>query len=828
MLRTALNAQIVDDFNDNDLNSAPQWYGVNSNFTNLNGGLKSNSNIANSQFALSTSFSFSGELEWRLNVKLAFNTSSLNYIDFFLYADSLNLVKANNGLFVRMGGSTDEISLFKVVNGVETKLIDGKDGLLNVSSSQYTLIIVCKNDSITLGHQKQGQRNTISEGRLYFPQAPNKEYSGIRIRQSTSTFFFKHSFDDLYIGPPIKDSLAPLLDSLNILGPKSLLCCFNEVCDSFSLKKTDNYQLNGLVYPDSVYLQANNQVVVYFKDSFPVNRSCLLLLTGIEDLNGNQMNQSHHFMVYQTEIPKKWDILISELMADPDPSIGLPNKEYVEIYNASNKFIYLDNLTISDQSTSIVLPHKVLPPDSFFVLYSIPSLNNTSDAIVLSNNHQELIDEVNYNDSWYRDDIKKQGGYSIERIDLNRPCAGAINWSSSKAFLGGTPNTMNSISAKLPLDTLAPELISFFASHDRYVSFVFSEKIDTNSFPQIKIKENGISLLPFEAQAPVYTYKLSYYPSKDSNFTLEIKGIKDCEQNLSPLIKVGLQWPSIAEPKEIVVNEILFNPKPYGKDFVELFNASNKAFDLSTLYFVVLDANGTPNSYYPLASNFKLLKPNTYALLSEDTFSVCQNYSCGKRNALYCQMNQLMALPDKEGEVILYNQLNIAVDSVSYNSNWHFKFLNDQNGVSLERLSPFMESNDNNTWHSAAFSVGYASPGSINSQISTGKPTELFFSLNSKSLSPDMDGYEDLLILGYKFPETNYLSTIKIFNIQGREMKTLINNKTLGTEGSVTWDGTNNSGEILPIGIYLVLIECMSPDGELRREKISVILAGSL
>ena len=116
-----LNAQIVDDFNDNDLNSAPQWFFGNASFTNLNGVLKSNSNIANSQFAISTVFNLSGELEWRLNVKLAFNTSSLNYIDFFMFADSLNLVKARNGLFVRMGGSTDEISLFKMVNGTETK-----------------------------------------------------------------------------------------------------------------------------------------------------------------------------------------------------------------------------------------------------------------------------------------------------------------------------------------------------------------------------------------------------------------------------------------------------------------------------------------------------------------------------------------------------------------------------------------------------------------------------------------------------------------------------------------------------------------------------------
>lgn len=823
-----LNAQIIDDFNDNDLNSAPQWLGVNSNFTNINGVLKSNSSTANSQFALSTSFNLRGDIEWRLNVKLAFNTSSLNYIDFFMFADSVNLLKARNGLFVRMGGSADEISLYKLVNGVESKLIDGKDGLLNVSSSQYSLSIVYSNDSISLAHQKQGQSNLVSEGSLYFPNAQFKDYSGIRVRQSTSTFYFKHSFDDLYIGPLIKDSIAPLCDSLKIVNSKTLEVYFTEDCDSLSVTKANAFQIYGFNSVDSIKILSPNGVVLKFKDSFPLNKNLTLSINGVKDYFGNSFSHTRVFILYHTELPSHWDVLISELMVDPDPSVGLPNKEYIELFNASSKFIYLDNLNISDQGTTIVLPRKVLYPDSFFVLTTIPSLNNAADVITLQNTWGDFIDEVNYNDTWYHDDFKKQGGYSLERIDLNRPCLGANNWSASKASIGGTPNAKNSISAKLPLDTLAPRLLNFYTNHDRYISLVFSERIDTNSNLQIKIKNNNIRLLPQDLKGPKYVYMWPYYPNKDSVFTIEIVGVKDCEGNLNPLINITLQWPSIAESNEIVVNEIMFNPKPNGKDFVELYNQSNKTFDLSTLYFVDLDVNGMPSNFYPLCSTYTLFKPKTYALITEDTNSICQNYMCGKSQARYCQTNKLMSMPDSEGEVILYNQLNLSVDSVSYVSDWHFKFLNDQNGVSLERLSPNMESNGNNTWHSAASSVGYASPGSINSQISVATNTDLFFSLNSKSLSPDMDGFEDLLILRYKFPESDYLSTIKIFNIEGREMKTLINNKTLGTEGSVAWDGTNNSGEVLPIGVYLVLIECMSPNGELKREKLSVLLAAAL
>lgn len=823
-----LNAQIVEDFNDNDLNSAPQWLGVNSNFINTNAALKSNSNTANSQFALSTAFNLSGELEWRLNVKLAFNTSSLNYIDFFMFADSVGLVKAKNGLFVRMGGSADEISLFKLANGIEIKLIDGKDGLLNVSSSQYTLAVIYKNDSMALLHQKQGQANLVSEGCVYLPNLKFAEYSGIRVRQSTSSFFLKHTFDDLYIGPRIKDSIAPLCDSLKILNSKTLEVYFTEDCDSFSLTRASTFQMNGFISADTIKLMGSNHVILKFKDSFPVNKSLILYVNGVKDYFGNTLNHTRNFILYQTEMPVLWDVLISELMVDPDPSVGLPNKEYIEVYNASTKFIYLDNLNISDQSTTIVLPHKVIYPDSFFVLTTLPSLNNSADDLTLKNNWGNIIDEVNYNDTWYRDDFKKQGGYSLERIDLNRPCLAANNWSASKASIGGTPNAKNSISEKLPLDTIAPKLLTFYTSNEQLISFVFSEKIDTNNTLQTKIKNNNLSLLLSATQVPVYTFKWPYIPSKDSIYNIEILGVKDCEQNINPLIKMAFQWPSVPEKKEIVVNEILFNPKSNGADFIELYNNSNKTYDFSNLYFVELDANGSPSKFYPISKTYKLFEPQSYALISEDTFAVCQNYSCGRSKALFVKSNDLMAMPDKEGKVILYNRLNLMVDSVCYNSSWHFAFLADQNGVSLERLNAHMESNDKNTWHSAASSVAYASPGAENSQISVHTQKDWFFTLNSRSLSPDMDGFEDLLILRYKFPEADYLSTIKIFNIEGKEMKTLINNKTLGTDGAIVWDGTGQNDEVLPIGVYLVLIECLSPSGELRREKLSILLAESL
>src|SRR5690606_17196312 len=76
----------------------------------------------------------------------------------------------------------------------------------------------------------------------------------------------------------------------------------------------------------------------------------------------------------------------------------------------------------------------------------IPSLNNTGDRLAISNAKSNIIDELNYDDSWYNDNAKKTNGWSLELINPNYPCAlTADNWSASNAAEGGTPGKQNSI-----------------------------------------------------------------------------------------------------------------------------------------------------------------------------------------------------------------------------------------------------------------------------------------------------------------------------------------------------------------------------------------------
>jgi len=53
--------------------------------------------------------------------------------------------------------------------------------------------------------------------------------------------------------------------------------------------------------------------------------------------------------------------------------------------------------------------------------------------------------------------------------------------------------------------------------------------------------------------------------------------------------------------------------------------------------------------------------------------------------------------------------------------------------------------------------------------------------------------------------------TMKIYDTEGREVKTLIDNLP-SYDGQVEWDGRSNGGRRLPVGIYIVYMEVSNTD----------------
>ncbi|MEI9909444.1 MAG: lamin tail domain-containing protein [Bacteroidota bacterium] len=154
----------------------------------------------------------------------------------------------------------------------------------------------------------------------------------------------------------------------------------------------------------------------------------------------------------------RYDVVIDELMADPTPQIGLPNNEWIELKNTTTTPINLQNWRIGDATgQSGPIPSFILQPDSFVIVCtgsavaamsifgtaipvtSFPSLDNDGDQIFLRAADGKIIHAVSYTLSMYQNEVKKEGGWTLEMMDTKSPCAGNNNWKASVNTTGGTP-----------------------------------------------------------------------------------------------------------------------------------------------------------------------------------------------------------------------------------------------------------------------------------------------------------------------------------------------------------------------------------------------------
>ncbi len=154
------------------------------------------------------------------------------------------------------------------------------------------------------------------------------------------------------------------------------------------------------------------------------------------------------------------------------------------------------------------------------------------------------------------------------------------------------------------------------------------------------------------------------------------------------------------------------------------------------------------------------------------------------------------------------------IDRISYSDEMHFDLLSGTEGVSLERIDASAPSESRFNWHSASGMSGWGTPGIKNSVVPDGVENGGAVHLSSSKLSPDNDGFEDILQIRVDIPEPGFVIRCIIYNDMGFKSRTLVNSTTSGTVNNLYWDGTSDNGTLLPRGIYIIFIEVTGPRGE--------------
>jgi hypothetical protein len=265
--------------------------------------------------------------------------------------------------------------------------------------------------------------------------------------------------------------------------------------------------------------------------------------------------------------------------------------------------------------------------------------------------------------------------------------------------------------------------------------------------------------------------------------------------------------------RAILINEILFNPKSGGSDFVELYNQSGFNVDLSTLRLATRNDTLGLKSIYPLSTKRIDFPNQSYFVFTKDSLDLATNYWV-PTPGLIITMKNFPTYSDDGGRVVLLNDSLEVIDEFAYNKSMHSKFIADQNGVSLERLSFEGETNSPENWHSASSVAGFATPGYENSQQEPEKPVAASVLISPDAISPNGDGYNDEMEITFRLEKAGYLINIFVFDVNGRRVNRLLNNAISGSELKSVFDGKSENGTLLPTGFYILLAELVHPDGE--------------
>jgi hypothetical protein len=743
-------AQFKDDFNDGDFTQNPSWAGNTAKF-NIKSGLLHLQAAALSESAyLSTTSEAAEHASWSMFIQMDFAPSSSNYIKVYLMADQPDLAAPLNGYYVKIGGPTRDISLYRQTGRVETRILDGVDDRVNLPFVKLNIKVTREAGIWTVLDDVGPTGNDFSEGSI-------------------------------------------LEDTYRTSGYFGFFCVYTST-------RADKF---------------------WFDD---------VLVVGVKGTE--VVRPTYHWK----------DVIINELLADPSPRIGLPDVEFIEIYNRSVDTVSMENWQVTDGSSHAELSPALLPPGAYLILTSLAgvpgystlgftmgvldfsTINNGGESLWLIDPSGHTIDSIRFDLSWYRDADKAEGGWTLELIDPGNPCGEEDNWTASESPAGGTPGHRNTVYANKP-DLTGPEWLEHFPVSPKEIQLVFSEKLETDLSsshfsinPEISINEVRF----MDAAHRTLLLSLADSMSSSITYTIQVEQLRDCNHNpIIPISKrMGRTQP--ADSMDIVINEILFNPRPGGVDFVEVFNASEHFVDVRD-WTLATESNGIPKDPGKLTTHHRLFAPGEYMVYTTDPSSIQGQYPSTHTDSLFPA--SLPGYADDEGIVLLRDNNGNVVDRVSYEKKWHSPFLKSEEGVSLERISSKAASQSADNWASASSLAGFATPGYRNSQATTDSVSASANVWVAPEFFAPGDANNEWVRIHYQFNQAGWLVTVRVIDRQQRLIRTIAHAETIPQQGFFVWRGDREDGSKAGLGYYLVWCEAVHPDGGVRTFWSRIIVA---
>ena len=652
-------------------------------------------------------------------------------------------------------------------------------------------------------------------------------------------------WDNIVIGAPPPDTLPPQLVGYVVHDAYHLTLLFDEPVDASSVRATNvvlNDRIAEVVQVDS------HRLYCQWRDSLPAGTSVRLVVFDIADVHQNVLaSDTLEFVYIYTEPPEPFDVLFTEVLFDPSPPVGLPEAEFVELFNRSKKYIDLSELYLRDNARAVELPSDTMGPGEIVLLCDerfrvefepygrvigvrgFPSLNNDGEELVLEDVVGTTIDFVAYAPAMIREESKRDGGWSIEPGDMANICR-ADAWRASMSLEGGTPGRLPPHGSE-DVDSVDIRIDEIVALDAWSVTVRLNQKIlplgSTGTPTDIQITERNLRQVYRDYRNPFIVHLELEHPMEVGRVYELVIGrgaLASCTlQRSKKDIHSWLGIPVDPDSGDVLINEVLFNPLPDGVDFVEIVNVTDSILRLDGLRIGNIRAYDT-SIVRALRRGYIL--PGQIIALTPQPWKIGRDYPVAEGAHIW--EASLPPLRDTGGNVsLLWGRFgqSIVLDAMDYSEDMHRSDYAQVEGVSLERVSTEIAANVPYNWASGLPQTGYATPGYANANalpIHSNVPMRVW--LDREVFSPDRDT-SPLLWIHYSLVggEEARISCA-VYTADGVLVRRISEQLPVGRRGFLYWDGRDDRGQACRSDIYIIFVGITTARGRDMTAKLPVVL----
>ncbi|MEX2371082.1 MAG: lamin tail domain-containing protein [Bacteroidales bacterium] len=780
-------------------------------------------------------------------IRHGYNPSSGNNWQLFLLANDFKEMEAGNQnssgiiLGVNYQGSDDRIKLWYLKGGEALEICDselnyqqmvGTTGVptfvvTRVPGGRWIIGYGAENSPDFIEIVASREVNSVSSGK----------YMGYRYAYSSAQDR-KLWVDDIRIeGNFYSDTVPPEITDHVITGLNSIDLTFNE--DVLFTPQTV-FSRNGNL-PDSIK-PVGDGTRLYFSENFPNRITEQLLVSGVADLEDNYLEDT--VILFRQELAEFGDVVINEIMPDPDPRVYLPSCEYVELFNRYDYPIAVDDWSLEINSRSFQLfPVEIMPGECILMTHELCSgqygnineqpgltsstaLPNAGATLRLFDQYNRLIHLVEYDGLDQYDKERSDGGWSLEISDPDNLCGGDGNWHVSEGWRGGTPGEKNSLVYDYQ-DSEPPVLKYIGIPEDGKLTLSFNEHIyllpdsETAFILEHDTLSPEVDYHPLVSKTPTLLSKEFF--TEEVLYNLQMINVEDCSGNRNEITRVTFKRPVLPGSSELVLNEIMYDPVFGGSEYIEIYNAGNGYLDLYDLKLKLIPPGALEGSVNVISGESHLLFPGRTVVLCKNENSLRREWDLGWEIDVV-EVADFRTLPNDGTCIQLTDRSGNVIDQMCYNDSLHHDLVGITSGVALERMHPGSCNSGSQCWVSAASSVNYGTPGALNSQQYLAPDGIAEITLNTEVFSPDMDGFEDILVIGIHGSATGSIVDVFITDMDGNSIRNIVNNGQGGSEDLYFWDGLDQHGNIVLPGIYIVHLRIHGKEGsKIYRKPCAVI-----